>query len=67
MTVSSPNYVYVGRAAVCAVPVSLKRALDALESGVMSSFELPDTDSGSQTPQGPLKAKHMLLTTELCL
>lgn len=29
--------------------------------------ELPDTGSGNQTPQDPLKEKHMLLTTELSL
>lgn len=42
-------------------------ALDALEFGVMGSCELPDTGSGNQTPQGPLKEKHVLLNTELSL
>lgn len=40
-------------------------ALDAQEFGILGTCELPDTGSGNQTPQDPLKEKHMLLTTEL--
>lgn len=60
--------VYVGwGTCVCSACGVLKRALDALEFEVMGSCELPDTDSGNQTLQGPLKVKHMLLNSVLTL
>lgn len=59
---SSPNYVYMGcNACVCSAGGVLKRALDALEIGIMDSCELPDTGSGKQTPGASAREAHLSL------